>query len=132
MPLLWNDSLLTGVSVVDNQHRELFRKINELLDSAGKGREKVREIATFLQNYITTHFETEEKLMVRAHYPDYENHKHSHDQYSQEFKALQEEIDREGASLSLTVKMNNLLIDWWINHINRVDKKMAEFIRDKI
>ncbi|MBC7320602.1 hemerythrin, partial [bacterium] len=40
--------------------------------------------------------------------------------------------NKEGINVNLTVKMNHLLIDWWINHINKVDKKMAEFIRDRI
>ncbi|MCX7796023.1 MAG: bacteriohemerythrin [bacterium] len=132
MPLVWNDSLLTGVTVVDSQHKELFRRINELLDSAGKSRERVQEITNFLQNYIVNHFGTEERLMLKTGYSDYQAHKGAHDKYSQEFKELKESIDREGVNINLTVKMNSLLIDWWINHINKVDKKMAEFIRDKI
>lgn len=132
MPLVWNDSLLTGINIIDNQHKELFKRINELLDSAGQSKAKIQELTGFLQNYIINHFGTEERLMAKTSYSDYLAHKNSHDKYSQEFKELKDSIDREGVNISLTVKMNHLLIDWWINHINKVDKKMAEFIRDKI
>lgn len=132
MPLVWNDSLLTGISTIDNQHKELFRRINELLDYAGKSKEKIQEITNFLQSYIVNHFLTEERLMEKNNYPDYSSHKSAHNKYSQDFKALKDNIDREGVNINLTVKMNNLLIDWWINHINKVDKKMAEFLRDKV
>lgn len=131
MPLVWNDSLLTGVVTIDSQHKELFKRINELLESAGKGKEKIQEITSFLQSYIRNHFFTEETLMQKANYPEYQLHKRAHDKYSQDFKQLKDAIDREGISLNLTVKMNQLMIDWWINHINNVDKKMAQFIRDK-
>ena len=55
-----------------------------------------------------------------------------HGKYTQEFNALKDRIEREGIGVSISVQMNHLLIDWWINHINKIDKKMAEFIRDKI
>lgn len=132
MPLIWNDSLLTGISTVDNQHKELFKRINEFLDSAGRNREKIPEISNFLQNYIVNHFGTEERLMLRTGYPDYTAHKNAHEKYSQDFKRLREGIEKEGINVKITVEMNHLLVDWWINHINNVDKKMAEFVRDKI
>ncbi|MGC8971155.1 MAG: bacteriohemerythrin [bacterium] len=131
MPLVWNDSLLTGVVIIDSQHKELFRRINELLESAGRSKERIQEITDFLQNYVRNHFLTEETLMQRANYPEYQLHKRAHDKYSQDFKELKDTIDKEGINLNLTVKMNQLMIDWWINHINSVDKKMAQFLREK-
>jgi len=42
MPLVWDDSLRTGVLLVDNQHQELFRQINGLHEAMlqGKGERK--------------------------------------------------------------------------------------------
>jgi len=132
MPLIWNDSLLTGISIIDSQHKELFRRINELLDFNNKSKETITETVRFLQSYVINHFGTEERLMNKTNYPEYLIHKNAHGKYTQEFNALKDRIEREGIGVSISVQMNHLLIDWWINHINKVDKKMAEFIRDKI
>ncbi len=132
MPLIWNDSLLTGITTVDSQHKELFRRINELLDSAGKSKEIISQITNFLQSYIMTHFGTEENLMVKAKYPEYQTHKGAHEKYAKDFSELKNRIESEGINLTLSVKMNQLLIDWWINHINKVDKKMAEFLKSNL
>jgi len=132
MPIVWNDSLSTGIITIDNQHKELFKRINELLDSSGKTKETINEVARFLQSYIINHFATEEHYMNRTKYPDYPAHKSAHDRYREEFNQLKEKIEKEGVGLSVSVQMNHLLIDWWLNHINKVDKKMADFIKDKI
>jgi hemerythrin len=132
MPLIWNDSLLTGIITIDSQHKELFRRINELLDSAGKSKEIISQTTNFLQSYITTHFGTEENLMVKANYPEYQSHKLAHEKYAKDFNELKDRIDKEGINLTLSVKMNQLLVDWWINHINKVDKKMAEFLKSNL
>ena len=94
--------------------------------------ETINEVARFLQSYIINHFATEENYMNRTKYPDYPAHKSAHDRYRVEFNQLKEKIEKEGVGLSVSVQMNHLLIDWWLNHINKVDKKMADFIKDKI
>jgi hemerythrin len=41
MALTWDDSLLTGVDIIDRQHRELVDRINKLLEASNQ--EKVRK-----------------------------------------------------------------------------------------
>jgi hemerythrin len=56
----------------------------------------------------------------------------AHEKYAKDFNELKDRIDKEGINLTLSVKMNQLLVDWWINHINKVDKKMAEFLKSNL
>lgn len=65
MPI-YDDSLSTGVRSIDDQHKELFDKINNLLAACreGKGKEEVAKVMKFLSDYVIDHFGTEEGYMV--------------------------------------------------------------------
>lgn len=45
MAIEWTDELATGVNKIDNQHKELFKRINNLLDACnqGKGKDEVKK-----------------------------------------------------------------------------------------
>ena len=69
--LKWTEDLSTGIGVIDDRHKELFKRVNSLLSSMsqGKGKEQMGEALGFLSDYVVTHFGTGEQFM-RAHgYP---------------------------------------------------------------
>ncbi|MGC8717915.1 MAG: bacteriohemerythrin [bacterium] len=111
MAINWNKNLETGIPTIDSQHKELFKRINEVLDFSNKSRETINETVRFLQSYIVNHFGTEERLMSRANYPEYSVHKNEHERYTKEFNALKDKIEKEGIGVSISVQMNHLLID---------------------
>ena len=61
-----NDALVTGILLIDAQHRELILRINTMLDAcrAGKGKEELDRTTAYLERYVREHFETEEKTMA--------------------------------------------------------------------
>lgn len=65
MAIEWTQDLSTGSDEIDNQHKELFRRINSLLDACnqGKGREEIGKTVQFLEDYVITHFSAEEEYM---------------------------------------------------------------------
>ena len=83
MAILWKENLSVGVNEIDNQHKELFNRINNLLDACtrGKGSEEIKRTLNFLSDYVISHFGTEENLMVRYNYPDYTSHKEKHEKF---------------------------------------------------
>ena len=54
----WTADLATGVDEIDNQHKELFQRINNLLEACnhGKGKEEVKKVISFLEDYVITTF----------------------------------------------------------------------------
>ena len=50
MSIVWTDDLATGVDAIDIQHKELFKRIDNLLDSCrlGKGRDELKNVIQFL------------------------------------------------------------------------------------
>ncbi len=127
----WNDSLATGIKEVDNQHKEIFRRVDGLLAACkdGKGREKVGETIDFLGGYVIKHFEAEEKIQRDYKFPHYPEHKAMHEQFIKDFSKLKEQFDKDGATLPLVMSMNRTVVAWLVNHIEREDKRIAMHIK---
>lgn len=81
MPIEWTEDLKTDILSIDIQHKELFKMTNELLEACkqGKGAKEVDKVIAFLDKYVKTHFETEEKYMVEYNFNGYDYHKLQHD-----------------------------------------------------
>ena len=131
MPLQWTDDLATGVETIDNQHKEIFRRIDALLEACreGKGRAKVGETIAFLGDYVVNHFADEEKIQRKYSYPDYPSHKSQHDKFIQDFSVLKKEFDEEGPSLGMVITVNRVVSEWLVRHIKKVDRAMAEYVK---
>lgn len=133
MAIKWSEDLRVGVDTIDSQHKELFNRINNLLDACmkGKGSEEVKRTLNFLSDYVISHFGTEESLMAKYNYPDYTSHKERHEKFKKEFAELKMKIEKEATGLLATLGTNHLLIDWWLNHIGKVDKVLGAFLSEK-
>ena len=129
----WQQELATGNADIDEQHKELFRKINGLAISCrddGRGEDELSKLFLFLRLYVRTHFANEERLQVRHGFPGYQTHKEQHDAFCRQLHDLEEEFARQGATPAFILKAGNAMHDWLVNHINRLDKEMAAFVRD--
>jgi hemerythrin len=132
MALQWTEDLATGVVEVDNQHKEIFRRIEALLEACreGKGREKVGEVIAFLGDYVVMHFAAEERLQKQHAYPEYEAHKRTHEKFLKDFGDLKAQFDEEGGTIGMVLATNRVVVDWLVNHIKMTDKKMAVYVRE--
>lgn len=133
MALQWTEVLATGIADIDNQHKELFKRINSLFDACqhGKGKGEVMNVLKFLEDYIETHFSAEERLQKGHSYPDYTSHKAMHEQFRKDFYEFKNKLGQTGATLSTVIITNSLLSSWWTEHIGKVDKALGAFLRDK-
>lgn len=134
MPIQWTPDLAVGVETIDNQHKELYKRINDLLEAcrAGKGKETVGEVVAFLEAYVVEHFNAEESLMVRYSYPGYVDHKSLHTQFVKDFAALKEQIKAEGATGHIVIQTNRVVVNWLNQHIRNVDTRLGEFLKTKL
>ncbi len=134
MPIQWTEDLSVGSEEIDNQHKELFNRINQLLDACnkGEGKEIAYKMFNFLEDYIVIHFTAEENLQKRYNYPDYETHKSLHLKFIKDFSALKKRFEAEGPTLPIVLQINRIVVDWLINHIKKVDKALGEFIKTKM
>lgn len=130
MASLWKKTLETGVKWQDDQHRELFKRIEALIDAInmGLGKDEVMRLFSFLDEYFVVHFEAEERAMDRYGYPDAAAHLAEHTRFIEDIERLEKEA-AEGVSTALVVKTRSKVSDWLVEHIGRVDRKLAEFLR---
>ncbi|OEG00006.1 hemerythrin [Vulcanibacillus modesticaldus] len=133
MALKWREDLAVGINKIDQQHKELFERTDQLLNACnlGKGREEVAKLIDFLLEYVVTHFKDEEQYQKKYGYPDYDNHKMLHDKFIDEVKNLKNKLDSEGSSIGLVIEINRKVIDWLVNHIGKVDRQLATFLKSK-
>ena len=133
MSMEWNSNLATGVTEIDNQHREIFNRVNRLSAacSEGKGKEEVLRLLLFLEDYIKEHFAAEERLQLRHGYPDYAAHKSQHTRFIADVARLTAAFREEGATLTLVIMTNKTLVSWLVQHIGKTDMEFAKYLREQ-
>jgi hemerythrin len=130
MGLRWDPKLSVGVRSIDDQHQELFRQVNGLLDAMGegKGKQAAGDVLRFLADYVTQHFAMEQKLMAQHRYSGLAAHKAEHDDFVKTFRALQAEFEEKGPTMSFTVNVNRLVCAWLRQHIGTTDAALGRFL----
>lgn len=130
MNILWEEKLATGISQIDDQHKELFKRVNDLIEASrlpGSG-ERLAELFRFLDEYVREHFTFEEKLQRDVGYPRFAEHKKMHDGFASKLGDLKARYLAGGSSLSLRIEINDFVVNWLVHHIGREDRDIAAHI----
>jgi hemerythrin-like metal-binding protein len=119
----WSDELSVDNPVIDKQHKELFRLINDFYNTIAEKRNKdaVKRAIDEMENYITTHFTSEEIMMKNAGYEGLEQHINEHSSYIDKVRDLRERYEQ--GRLILSLEVTNFIKDWIRNHIMITDQK---------
>jgi hemerythrin len=127
MAIQLTPDLLTGVELLDSEHKMLLEYANNILDPAQI--DKAQEAIKFLGDYIATHFQHEEKLQLDSGYPKYEMHKNLHRQLTDIYQDLQKQSTTNMHALSGTAQS---LVKWLIDHIHKQDIVFAKYYKEKM
>ncbi|MEW5789082.1 MAG: bacteriohemerythrin [Pseudomonadota bacterium] len=131
--MVWNDYLVTGIDIVDQQHRGLVDMLNQaapvLAQSSDKALADAGPLLDALVNYAVTHFNTEEALMARlAMEPRARDHHHaSHARFGQTVGAMVQDFTRGGGVTG--DRLLSFLGSWLVLHIMGEDQAMARQIK---
>jgi hemerythrin len=130
----WTDKLAIGVSTIDNQHKELFKRINDLVAAIKQHRCKAEIEGTikFLDDYARVHFSEEEQHMRDSNYGGLKEQREDHKKYLAVLAELKEQASltrMQGGSYDLSATTNQVVVDWIVDHIMKVDMKYGEFLR---
>ncbi|WP_153725573.1 bacteriohemerythrin [Heliorestis convoluta] len=132
--LWWTDDLTSGIDFIDNQHKELFNRVNEVFSAVNVNDEAmIRSTFEYLITYVIEHFGAEESYMILYLYDDFAEHRESHNYFVLQVNELHrrfstEEITEEERK-ELVDALQLLLVEWLVNHIHDFDKKLAASIR---
>jgi hemerythrin len=131
--IAWDSSLATGDTMIDGQHQELYRIVNELHAACdeGLGEERVDQVLGWLLSYTIEHFAAEEDLMVRSDYPAPALNAHvgQHDDLKHRVDELLKQRDAGGLTTAMPVV--DLVGEWLGSHIDHTDRQLAEHVRSQ-
>ena len=131
--LMWSDSLSVSIAEIDEQHKglvEMVNRVHDLLVSGESGRPQVLDVIEDMRRYSVEHFGTEERYMDQFEYPEAPAHKLKHQEFID--KVTEIESGCANGACVLTMDILNYLSEWLVTHINDTDKKMGEFLKDKL
>lgn len=125
---IFTEDFMTGIPLIDKEHRELFRIIDEVGklindDFIPDKYDEIVHLLTELKDYALHHFQDEEEYMEQIHYKGLEAQKKAHKIYIDHLAEIDlEEIDaNQQQSL---YEILDFLTDWLLNHILKMDKKI--------
>ncbi|MDM8565295.1 ATP-binding protein [Candidatus Halobeggiatoa sp. HSG11] len=122
----WTSDLSINHPIIDEQHKELFNQIKNLIMSIGSENTKEVEIAIrFLEDYIIHHFTIEENYMQQHNHPDYAKHKAAHEHFKKNFCYIKNYYQKNGESIYLSLLIQDEIVNWFIYHIKKMDQKLT-------
>ena len=129
----WNGGMKLGIPVIDEQHANLFRIINNLqstylLVCEGDMENTYQRFVGAAQeatDYMKYHFGTEEKLMKLLEYSEYAEHKNEHKEFLWELMFLAKQF--KDKQLSDYQQFINFFNEWFLSHIIVADKNFADY-----
>jgi hemerythrin len=129
--VLWDESLSVGIKKIDQQHQELVKIINCLVeneDAAGHS-EPIAHVLDRMTKYAVYHFETEEALMLDCGYPEFEAHRESHTEFK--MKTAKFCLDAGQRKETLPDELLSYLRDWLEHHILEEDMKYKPYFLER-
>ncbi|WP_423792276.1 bacteriohemerythrin [Methanocaldococcus indicus] len=127
----WSEDFECGIRAFDEEHKFLVETLNRIFELLKEGKkEEAKELLKIrVVEYTKKHFKHEEEIMKKYNYPEYERHKKIHDTFVKVIVQNElKKIDENEVNLRYVV---SFLIGWLIMHIQKADKKYAEWFKEK-
>lgn len=131
MYIEWDERFITGVEIVDKQHRGLIHILNGLYKSIGEGRGEavLQGIFGELRRYADNHFDTEERLLKKHGVASHHQAEHviRHVAYRRRVEGLK--ARHVSGERLIPIQVLAFVCDWWLEHIltcDRVFESLAE------
>lgn len=125
---LWKEQYKIGNKLIDEQHYQLFCKVENLLVIARSGdieekKKECLELIGFLLDYTKFHFESEEKIQREMQYVGYTQHVWIHQEFVQTVRQYKEKLERD-FSPEILKSFAGTLLTWLAQHVCGCDRKI--------
>lgn len=128
----WNENFATGISLVDEQHKQLVHLINKLASqlSLGWGTPRLNDVFQELVAYADLHFKTEEKIWAAAFQEDewLSSHLRTHASFLQKAPKIEDEEEKGPRYEKSLAEILKYLVNWLVFHILDDDRRMAKVV----
>jgi hemerythrin-like metal-binding protein len=126
--LSWHDQYIIGDWTIDEQHKMLFKLVNDFHTHWVEARDP-KEISVLLNkliSYCEHHFVTEESIMEKEEYPKLEHHRNDHEMLAKTIFALNEQFAARRELASNDVQ--RFCKHWLVDHIVHSDYEFRDFL----
>ena len=131
----FTDDCLTGMKQIDDEHRELFRILNELHELFANEfiedkYDHTRELLDRLRDYTQCHFAHEEAYMESIAHPELELQRRQHNAFTAKISEM-DAILPSGSQQAFLDDLLQYLVTWLYRHIISSDMMIGKLIPAK-
>jgi len=123
----WDSTLECGVELIDNEHKELFKMVGNLMRESSK--EMSGKALDFLGEYVVSHFAHEEKLMEQCNYPYVMEHKELHNRFIKTLHDLKKKFEESNGTQAVRTEIHYAALSWLVNHIKVIDQRFTDYYK---
>lgn len=129
-PCEFTDEYLTGIDMIDREHRQLFEIIERASHlvrswSTTDHFDEILHTLDELRKYTQNHFSDEEEYMRNIHYDGYDAQKRAHEAFISRLDEL-DPAEIEKNPRDYLESLVEFLLGWLIHHILQSDKKISK------
>jgi hemerythrin-like metal-binding protein len=122
--LAWKPEYSVGDAAIDHEHEQMIRQINTLYDQMCNSADAatIEGVLGEIHADISAHFALEERLMQKAHYIEYQDHKADHEDLLDQIHDLIDVFyqDPEKGQQRLELQLS----DWFSRHFATFDARL--------
>jgi len=127
--MMWKENYRIGDPLIDEQHKGLFDKTENLLillngDDAETRKDESISMVLYLKNYAVEHFEAEEKYQESINYEFLKEHQDLHNQFITSVLEAEKRMRDSDFSLSSFKEFTGFLAAWLTYHVAGADQKI--------
>ena len=117
--MMWKDSYRLGVERIDEQHKELFRMTEDLVNAVQRGASvtEYQKALEFLKDYVIYHFRDEEAYQASIQYEGLAAHQAEHRQFTQTVQQYEKRLTENGFEEKTMKDLAGTVTAWLIYHV---------------
>lgn len=125
--MMRKNSYRIGVEQIDQQHIELFRMTEDLVNAVKNGADVAtyQKALAFLKDYVIYHFRDEEAYQASIHYSGLEAHREEHRQFTQTVLNYEKRLTENGFDEKTMKDLAGTVTAWLIYHVVDTDQKIV-------
>ncbi len=122
----WNNKYCVGISIIDEEHKNLFGFLNKAIDAKehSDNKEELKKVLEEMTKYALEHFETEEAYMIEFDYPECRYHSEEHYNFFTKTIAYFDRVVNGDDHISN--ELIEYLKRWLVNHIQVSDRQYID------
>lgn len=124
----WSPELTLNHDLLDDQHVDLFRRLQAAAAALDGPREALEDAVTGFASALVDHVAVEERLMDETLYPERVRHRSAHELFVADLQKLRAELGAQGATPSVAEGLRHRIPEWLRFHIRVNDAPFGAYL----